>query len=845
MSCVRKSLITHTATKLLACGLFFGASLSHAAEEITLISTVSADSGWELPLERKRPYGAITANRGDQIVLQTSGLKRYAFLITDARKSSLGNSIIRGRGNGGGRSLFVIDPNGHVKGHFVDSDGMVQVTTDEYGVITAWREGIDTVPVPFKCGAEKAPEPDWLRLEKSATPERERRTLLKAQKLVVEEEEPDFRYARYGSGHATVRVLIYYDSSMAEYIKRLADFLIELTNDAFTNSLIPISLELAGIKSIEVDDMTPNSTLVQAMYFKSAPFESIEYDRETFPADLTATLRDAEDGQPEDESGGIAYTGNQFSVQTDSVTRYKRYSPGEPFYPSYMFSHEIGHNLSAKHARWQYTDEEMQAFTGFSYAYGYRIEGSRRTIMSYAGGGTRENGTFSNPEVLFEDQPMGVAFTEESSADSSRAFWNNRHVASSLTNGGDIASEQVRETLSVVESNCGEELEEDDEKGEARRHRLYVSATSGIRINSSHKIRPDGSARVYRYSPGSTFASHFDCRLPDEGLSSLGTEYVESFFRYIDPESGELVEGAHVFWEEDMDGDYSLIRVAHTDGGEAVGNTSLILKEGSEHTVEFNADYGFKLTDIESSCDGRRAGNSYIVSVTSDDCRVEATFTEGTISSKAADRFNGMLSIIQGLGKPKPPPADTNQFVGTYHIFRNQRPGREDFIRIGADQSLAFGSNTTFYRWEMKGGNLDAYYMNQPDDPSGDYRFTLSLDNESGRIEVVDSYSSSTFWDFYGERKSTDSEFEFDLYELGRDWYGDEQHILKCFNIGRHENSFYSTSWYSDSQLPATSTDLEECRSYCPAILEDYQERDPDAWADRVCEGDESRLDEG
>ena len=140
MSCGRKSLITHTATKLLACGLFFGASLSHAAEEIILISTVSAKSGWELPLERKRPSGAITANRGDQIVLQTSGLKRYAFFITDARKSSLGNSIIRGRGNGGGRSLFVIDPSGHVKGHFVDSDGMVQVTTDEYGVITAWRE---------------------------------------------------------------------------------------------------------------------------------------------------------------------------------------------------------------------------------------------------------------------------------------------------------------------------------------------------------------------------------------------------------------------------------------------------------------------------------------------------------------------------------------------------------------------------------------------------------------------------------------------------------------------------------------------------------------------------------
>jgi hypothetical protein len=152
---------------------------------------------------------------------------------------------------------------------------------------------------------------------------------------------------------------------------------------------------------------------------------------------------------------------------------------------------------------------------------------------------------------------------------------------------------------------------------------------------------------------------------------------------------------------------------------------------------------------------------------------------------------------------------------------------------------LSFGSNTTYYRWELNDGNLDVYYMYQPDDPAGDFRFTLSQDADSGRIEVVDSYYTSSGWDFYGERKSTDSEANFDLYELGRDYYGEEQHVLKCFNIGRRELSFYSTGWF-DSQLPATSTSLEECRSYCPAILEDYQERYPDSWSDRVCDGDEA-----
>jgi hypothetical protein len=793
-------MVTH-AKSFVALVLMLFAVATNGADEITNISVIQADTGREKALKRKLSTGLSHVRPGDRLVLSTRKSSENIFLVSQSKRSSLGNTIIRGETVSGGRVLLVIDDEAHIKGHFQEPDGMVQLTTDEFGVTTAWREGTDTLPVPFKCEVEHPPNSDSPVHEQLQSPRSRTLKSVQASKFAIEEEEPEVRFARYGTGHATVRVLIYYDTSMADYIERLADFLIELTNDAFIDSFIPISLELAGIKSIEVDDMTPNSTLVRAMAVKSAPFESIEHDRETFSADLTATLRDAEDGQPEDESGGTAYTGNQFSVQTDSVTRYKSYSPGEPFYPSYSFPHEIGHNLSARHARWQYTDEEMQAFTGFSYAYGYRIEGSRRTIMSYGGGGTRENGTFSNPAVLFEGQPMGVAFNEEGSAELSRAFWNNRHVASSLIDVGDTASEQVRERVAIYESECGEELEEGEERGVARWHYISSDSNTGIRINSTHKIRPDGSARVYRYSSDSTYASHYDCRLPDEGLHSLGTEYVESFFRYIDPTNGELVESAHVIWEEDMEGDYSRIRVAHTNGGKTVGNTSLILKQGSEHTVEFNADYGFKLTDIESSCDGRRAGNSYIVAVTSDDCRVEATFGKGDTRTLAQDNFFGLLSVSQGLGQAIPEPSNENKFVGTYHIFRNRMAGREDVIRIGADQSLAFGSNTTYYRWEHNGDNLDAYYMYQPDEPSGDYSFTLSQDSATGRIDVIDAASSSIWMDFYGDRKATDSEHDFDLYKLGRGYSSD---IWECFNIGRREFPYATLPWTIPISRPIT-----------------------------------------
>ena len=76
--------------------------------------------------------------------------------------------------------------------------------------------------------------------------------------------------------------------------------------------------------------------------------------------------------------------------------------------------------------------------------------------------------------------------------------------------------------------------------------------------------------------------------------------------------------------------------------------------------------------------------------------------------------------LFRRLGQPLKLIA-TNQFIGTYHVLRPQRSGRESIIRISADQSLAFDSNTTYYRWELNGDKLDAYYMYQPDDPSGDY----------------------------------------------------------------------------------------------------------------------------
>ena len=79
-----------------------------------------------------------------------------------------------------------------------------------------------------------------------------------------------------------VNVLIYYDDSMESYISELADFLIELTNDALGNSEVDMRFSLAGLVPIQLDDMVSNSDALSAMAAAEPPFQNIAADRQTY-----------------------------------------------------------------------------------------------------------------------------------------------------------------------------------------------------------------------------------------------------------------------------------------------------------------------------------------------------------------------------------------------------------------------------------------------------------------------------------------------------------------------------------------------------------------------------------
>ena len=52
---------------------------------------------------------------------------------------------------------------------------------------------------------------------------------------------------------------------MESYISDLADFLIELSNDALANSKVDMKFALAGLIPIQLDDMVSNSDALSAM----------------------------------------------------------------------------------------------------------------------------------------------------------------------------------------------------------------------------------------------------------------------------------------------------------------------------------------------------------------------------------------------------------------------------------------------------------------------------------------------------------------------------------------------------------------------------------------------------
>ena len=587
---------------------------AYGAEQIDQITLVRAGSDDAVNALRESDPNTLRAKAGDTLALRLAVSGPYDITVDQARQSSLGNTIIRGTTPSGGASLMVIGADGSVRGHFERPDQVVQVSSDEDGVVTAWFEGVDVEMLPITDEVIRPTDDMPKDIAEPSIEELRDSAAIDASAT----SDAGVSYARFKTGNATIRILIYYENTM-NAVSTVADFLVEITNRAFDQSGVAVALEIADFKPVALGPPPIVSDVLDLMKAGDSPFNSIEADLSAANADLAATLIGSYNA--EDPFGGYAQIGGKFSTQRFSVTRYRGYQEGNAVYPTTLFAHEIGHNMGANHNREQYENDGRDRTFAFSYAFGYLIEGVQRTIMSYRSetlGNEESIYLFSNPALTYAGYPVGISTGRDDSAFVAKAFTNNRHVAAGTN---EFAYEQVRYESALLEGY---------ECGTFRAMRIRNDSSNVLALASRHFVKPDGSivsgswSPSYQVQPNEGLGWGF-CS-PESEANPLGTLYTESYFRYYHPTTGELVEGPRFQWSEKYV-PQSEVRIAYTEGGNPIGNTVRMIPVGEQEDIVFQADAGFALDEIKSTCEGNNISNGFRVRATSDTCLLEASFS--------------------------------------------------------------------------------------------------------------------------------------------------------------------------------------------------------------------------
>lgn len=204
-------------------------------------------------------------------------------------------------------------------------------------------------------------------------------------------------------------------------------YFVALSNQAYKDSKVPITLRLVGTSKISgVDDITNSSSELSRVTAGYGAYANVAALRKTYGADLVSVMRpfsmkqggmcgvgwvSGYGGTPVAWYGGYAY-----SVVSDGID-------GAYYCTDYTFTHELGHNMGSMHDR--ATVKAQGGGTGaYPYSFGYGTTGRFGTIMSYI---QPRVGKFSNPDIRTcnGSSPCGVAISDTT---------NSAHNALSLTN---------------------------------------------------------------------------------------------------------------------------------------------------------------------------------------------------------------------------------------------------------------------------------------------------------------------------------------------------------------------------------------------------------------------------
>lgn len=239
-----------------------------------------------------------------------------------------------------------------------------------------------------------------------------------------------------------IDVLIVYTTAVKNFFgsdaqaKAFVQQAVAVTNTAYRNSKIRQRLRLAHTQEI----LFTESGTAGTDLFNLGINAEIGALRETYKADLVSLVVNSMD------ACGIGYLMND--VGTDFAPFGYTVTGRNCAIANLSLAHEFGHNMGSGH------NPENSNEAGFPYSHGHFVDSVFRTVMSYSEpceAGCLRVPYFSNPSVLFEGFPTGVADRRENArsinntADTAANF---RYSGSSLTLNNFNDGKRIRRKIS-------------------------------------------------------------------------------------------------------------------------------------------------------------------------------------------------------------------------------------------------------------------------------------------------------------------------------------------------------------------------------------------------------------
>lgn len=284
-------------------------------------------------------------------------------------------------------------------------------------------------------------------------------------------EDPETEGAVPVGSNGTVDIAVYYTQSMVDLwglaVGGRVQFLVALLDQAHIDSDTGMRARLVNLEFLAASETASNSSTLGDLQdgvgdgttgANGQDFRALAATRDAKGADLVSIIRHYDrnthgscgvayvlgGGSGTISSGTAAYG---VSVNSDWIDKNWSGSGGYSYCTDQTFAHEIGHNTGFAHNR------ENAGVAGVrSFAYGHRVDGNFRTIMSYSSGtGEGRVNYFSNPDINLcpGGAACGIADPAADSADNARAA---REEGNNITEFRTEAPRVVSAVLPVTRS---------------------------------------------------------------------------------------------------------------------------------------------------------------------------------------------------------------------------------------------------------------------------------------------------------------------------------------------------------------------------------------------------------